>query len=443
MRTPTRVVLVLSALTTTPGLAQRSFLLADRNNDTLYRLFDANSDGVIQANEVSVWFDAANTPGTPGPLNTTALGAAPNGSVLMGDQDAARRCLYLFRDHNGDGDAQDAGLAGAPDESVIFVSPTNASGASTAFITGAAFDRHGQAFFVNAGNANGRDAVYLARDLNCDGDADDAGECILYLGNGAFGPGNGPFSPQVVVFELNADVGYLRNSSANLHGVYRFEDLSTPPNDNADDPGEFTPYWDVSATNQTGITPTAGFALVLDAARPRSLYTLQTASGGVDQLIRLTDLNSDKDAQDPGEATLVYDNASAGFTAVDIVSLTNGSVLLTDNSGVSVLVLTDVNGDGDFLDPGESALFAANVPTVFAQARQLVTLSRNPECPGDTNDDRTVNFADLNAVLSQFGAASVYGSAANVNAGPSGGFCAVTFADLNVILSNYGQTCAP
>ncbi len=443
MCTPPLIAVTLGLVLASPSVAQRSFLLADRTNDTLYRLFDANSDGIIQSSEVGVWFDATNAAGTLGILNPTAVGSGPNGAVAVGDQDVSRRCLYILRDHNGDGDAQDAGLAGGPHESTIFVSPTNGSAASTAFITGAAFDRHGQVYFVNAGNANGRDALYLARDLNCDGDADDAGECILYLGNGAFGPGNGPFSPQVVVFERQADVGYLRNSSANLHGVYRFEDLSVPPNDQADDPGEFTPFWDVSAANLTGITPSAGFALALDAARPRSLYTLQTASGGVDQLVRLTDLNTDNDAQDPGEAVLVYVNASAGFTAVDVVSLANGQVLLSDNSGVTLVVLSDANGDGDFLDPGEEGIFAGNIPPVFAQARQLVTLSRNPDCPGDTNDDRVVSFADLNAVLSQFGSGSVNGAAGNVSAGAAGGFCTINFADLNVVLSNYGQICTP
>ncbi len=56
-------------------------------------------------------------------------------------------------------------------------------------------------------------------------------------------------------------------------------------------------------------------------------------------------------------------------------------------------------------------------------------------CPGDTNGDRVINFADLNAVLSAFGAIGP-GILADVN-----GDGRVNFADLNLILSNFGVVC--
>ncbi len=63
-------------------------------------------------------------------------------------------------------------------------------------------------------------------------------------------------------------------------------------------------------------------------------------------------------------------------------------------------------------------------------------LGRAP-CPGDVNGDAMVDFADLNAVLSQYG-----------QTGPPGALSAdldsdgdVDFADLNIVLSNYGAVC--
>ncbi len=56
-------------------------------------------------------------------------------------------------------------------------------------------------------------------------------------------------------------------------------------------------------------------------------------------------------------------------------------------------------------------------------------------CPGDANNDRVVNFADLNAVLSAFGASGT-ASDADMN---GDGF--VNFADLNLVLGHFGDAC--
>ncbi len=55
-------------------------------------------------------------------------------------------------------------------------------------------------------------------------------------------------------------------------------------------------------------------------------------------------------------------------------------------------------------------------------------------CPGDTDGNQTVNFADLNTVLAQFG--KIMG----VYAGDVNGDTDVNFADLNLVLANFGQT---
>ncbi|MBX3353596.1 MAG: hypothetical protein KF684_11745 [Phycisphaeraceae bacterium] len=94
----------------------------------------------------------------------------------------------------------------------------------------------------------------------------------------------------------------------------------------------------------------------------------------------------------------------------------------------------DLNGDGvsdllvllyrsDFAEP------------VGLREQLLVTHYLPTPCAGDTNFDRAVNFADLNAVLSAFGANDIT-SPADLNADG-----VVNFADLNLVLSAFGQSC--
>lgn len=58
-----------------------------------------------------------------------------------------------------------------------------------------------------------------------------------------------------------------------------------------------------------------------------------------------------------------------------------------------------------------------------------------PDCPGDANADGAVNFADLNAVLSNFGQPIPLGIPGDLD-----GDGLVTFTDLNHVLSSFGAT---
>ncbi len=401
-----------------PGM----YLVNDRTNDAIYRMADADENGAAdEPAEVAVWFSGANLAGTIAPMNPSTLATGANGAAAMGDQ--VNRLVYVMRDHDNSGSAQGAG------ESAVWADATNMSGVSFAFPTGASFDPLGRLYVVNAGNTFGNDGVYRLTDLNNDGDAQDAGEIEEFVGVGVFGAGNGPYSPQEVGFD-GAGVGYLRNSSAGLHGVYRFEDLNN--NNRADDAGEFTEYWD--ATNASGVPALAGFALEPDRARAGAWYTQQVASGGVDQLIRLVDMNSNGDAQDAGEAAIVFETAAAGFTMIDIVSLADGRVFVTDASADQVILLTDANNNGDFMDPGEQTVWFGNTGPTLGDVRQMDPLA-STACPEDVSGDGTVGFADLNLLLDVFGR-SLLGNRANIN-----GDGRVDFGDLNLLLGMYGEDC--
>lgn len=369
-------VVLLAAIA--PASAQSRFIIADRNQDALHVLYDVNGNGVIdEPEEVRTFFSGANSNGTLGPQNPTSLAVGPGGWVVFGDQ--LNRAVYFLRDHDFDGNAQGIG------ESIVAADASNGSGASFAFPTGVEFDPRGVPYVTNAGNAFGPDMIYRLEDLDGDWRVQSPGEITEYVGEFAFGPGNGPFSPQELFYDANG-VGFLRDSATNTRGIYRFEDLNS--DGRADGPGEFTLFFD--GTNASGVPLLAGFALEPDRVRPNAMYTLQVATGGVDQLLRVQDLNGNGNAQDVGEAALVFATAEANFTAIDIVSLYDGSVLMTDNSGKVVIRLTDLDGDGNFMGPGERSAFFANTLGLVTDIRQIAIYP----LPADLDANGKVEGAD-------------------------------------------------
>lgn len=106
------------------------------------------------------------------------------------------------------------------------------------------------------------------------------------------------------------------------------------------------------------------------------------------------------------------------------------------------LTITTVGGDaGNAIDVTAYAL-CLQVPfsRVDIDVREIVAggLGGDDPCPGDTNSDNTVNFADLNTVLSQFGAQAAPAElAGDVNLDG-----VVGFGDLNTVLSAFGGDCS-
>ncbi|GJQ30392.1 MAG: hypothetical protein HBSAPP03_22760 [Phycisphaerae bacterium] len=377
---------VLAALALIPAAqAQVAVLVTDRANDSIWLLTDTNGNGMIdEPGEVRLFFSGANAAGTPATLNPNTIAARADGYVVVGDQDVG--FIASLYDANCDGDAQDAG------ESRVIAGAGNAAGVSFAFPTGAAFDSAGRLHIVNAGNAFGNDVIFRLVDLNADGDMMDAGEITEYVGVPFFGPGNGPYSPQEILFDPE-DGLYLRNSSANLHGVFQFHDVNG--NGRADDPGESSLFF--GAGNLSGITLSAGFAIEISPDFSYG-YMHQLATGSADQIIRLENLNDDEDMQDAGEAQVAFSTTEAGFTSVDILALPDSTVLFSDNSGLRIIALRDLDGDGLFLAANERTTWFANTSGLLGAVRNL-SLYRpptcGPTCDGDVNCDGAVNGVDV------------------------------------------------
>ncbi len=119
----------------------------------------------------------------------------------------------------------------------------------------------------------------------------------------------------------------------------------------------------------------------------------------------------------------------------------DGSVLYTfngdsagDGFGWAVSGAGDINKDGfaDFIVGADAAdNNDENSGSVFV----FVSMAPATPCPADANGDNIVNFADLNAVLADFG------QSGEDLAGDINGDGAADFADLNEVLAAFGTPC--
>lgn len=122
-------------------------------------------------------------------------------------------------------------------------------------------------------------------------------------------------------------------------------------------------------------------------------------------------------------------NTNNQLVPIQIVELQ----LVADPNGFGVHVVGRGEGGTD------GAVGAAPLVGLIglSEFRGFARPSRFLFCPGDTNGDAVVNFADLNNVLSDFGLTGP-GLAGDVN-----GDEVVNFADLNLVLSFFGTNCGP
>lgn len=366
--------------------AGESILVADRGAaKKIWRLTDANNDGVIDNSEVHVWFDGTNLAGTPNAVTLAAFGSRASDDTVIGGDSGLDR-YFWYKDLNQDGDANDAG------ESKVMM--TGAAGFNVDAPTGVGFFPNGDFMGCNSGNTSlgTQDNIVRLHDFNSNGSYDDAGDATPWVTvwPGYSGTGNGPYTPFEVIVDGNG-VGYLKNSSSGLNGVWRLAD--TNGNGRADDPGEFTGYF--TSANLSGIAVGAAFPIELDLIRQRSMYiTNLTSSPTTRYLIRLVDNDLNGDANGAGEATIVYSTTESGFNPNDILSLPNGDVLLSDVSGNRIFRFHDIDGDGLFTGAGErTTFFTAGGGNPVTDTRQLVLL--HPPCAADFNGSGGVTVQDI------------------------------------------------
>jgi hypothetical protein len=381
-------------LAAVPALAaqgQTYWLLTDREADTVWAMRDLDNNGSVSGPaELTRYFGAGNASGLAAPGNITAISVRHDGLIAIADQAAGT--VILLRDINRDGDCQDEG------ESTLAIAPGNPSGVTLTFPSGLTFLTNGDLLVANsalAGPTGGRDAIWRGHDIDGDGRYASAGEITEFVGTPIFGTGNGPYGPQnmwTTTISGHESV-LIRNSSTGRYGVYRATDLDA--DGRADGEGEFGPFF--LEPNGAGLTLTTGFCIKPDARRAGAFYILQIGAANADQLIRVRDATGDGEALDSGEARLIWSTVETGFSAMDLLSLADGRLFITDTTGRRVIELRDGNGDDDFNDPGERREIASGGPLGDARHLAVVTI-----CFADYNFDGFVDFFDAEDFLSDF-----------------------------------------
>lgn len=322
-------------------------LVGDQRKDQLLLLQDRNGDGdAADAGETVVFFDETNGSGLAMPSeNIFTVHQASDKSVYVGD--GTTDTVYRLRDTNNDGDAQDGG------EAEVWFSDDNAGGLSTVTPNGIHEGPDGAIYIANAGTSSApQDAIYRTVDLNGDGDADDAGEASVWLDVQSI-------IDTAVPFDLSFDgsVAYLNDlTGAASDAIYRIEDKNGDHSIQSDEVKTF-------------ISDDMNFGAPVDIASAvgvgGSLYTLTwfPSSGEISKLFRLTDLDGSEQIDDQSEAVEVW-NADALpegfdiFVGFSVAADEDGNVALTADG--NVVSLSDLNGDGDFLDDGETEILGSD-----------------------------------------------------------------------------------
>ncbi len=212
-------------------------MVSDSGEDSIFRLRDNNADGdANDAGEAVRWFD-----GRVGGNASGLIMGAPNGII----RDATSGAWYVANsgasqpdtvlrliDLNADGDANDAGEA-----TEYWSYAASPGGDSVPQAVEIGLD--GNVYLMDAPSSgpNGK-GVYRLVDLNMDGDAKDAGEVTPF-----FIP---PFTvaPFFWCLELGPD-GWFYTADTGNDVVWRFRDLNA--DGDAQDAGESSVFWTVGA----------------------------------------------------------------------------------------------------------------------------------------------------------------------------------------------------
>jgi len=320
-------------------------LLGDQGTDKVLLLRDLNGDGDARdAGEIGVFFDATNASGLSGQTgNVFNVTQAADRSVYVGDGNTD--AVYRLRDLNGDGDANDAG------EARVWFSAANAAGLTLPTPNGLAEGQDGAIYIVNAGTGpEPADAVYRTVDVNGDGDAEDAGEATVWLDLQTILPTSSAFDISFV-----GNVAFVSDTAGGAPNVIlRIEDSDGSGAITADEVGVFVSE-NMSFGAPVGFTHAAG--------PDGSIFTLtDVAFGAPFTVFELSDLDGSGAIDAAGEAVEVW-NATALASPVattvgfSVAADEDGRIALTATD--SVIALTDLNRDGDYLNAGESVVAAS------------------------------------------------------------------------------------
>jgi hypothetical protein len=348
-------------------------LVGDSFTSKVLRCHDGDNDGLYNsAGEVFLYFDPAVAidPNTGLPYGAAKLGNPVSitvdlqGNVYVVDA-GTTRTLFVTRDLNGDGDANDAG------ESRIFFDPTNAAGLNNFSMWGSVAAGDGTLYVTAAGQGTGFtniDRIFHLVDLNNDGDALDAGEAtVVYDRNTAIGNGAQAIDSPAWMGSMADGTLYLTNGFSSNQGVWRLVDLPASSNGRYDDMGEVQ-----NAYTGLGGNPVPKFSWCSRFGVDGALYVLNQTDK---KLIRAVDLNANFIYDDVGEGAAFCATGDGGILWSAIFELEvapDGSVLIGDTGGAPnnrILKFKDLNNNGNAQDPGEQSVLLSFGSTPFPTSK--------------------------------------------------------------------------
>jgi hypothetical protein len=204
--------------------------------------------------------------------------------------------------------------------------------------------------FVTDNATSANEAVWKLEDINGDGDYNDAGEALKFYDDTLAGAIDLSNNSGVKV----ASDGSLFVCDSTIDIVLRIRDLNSDGDGN--DAGEANVWFNgAPGGNASGVVMASSNNLCVDAAGLVWVATAGASGGGNDAILRLQDLNNDGDANDLGEASEYYNinpGASTGAWIPTAVAVgPDGKVYYTENGNDAALVkgvyrLNDINNNG-------------------------------------------------------------------------------------------------
>lgn len=359
-------------------------VVSDSSADLLIRLADRTQNGTYNVvGEHSVFYDDLDSDGGPALSTASSLAYDSRGTLFVAD--TGLDAILRMKDADGDGKAR----LSTQDEWAVFLDGTNFAGIAFPSILTIIFTPGDVLYGVNSGvSASPLDFVFRAEDLNGDGDANDVGEVtIVYDGTTGSIPVATPFG-----LAYEASTGDLFISDVNPDAVYRLHD--------GDSNGDFYGAGEITSV-YTGIDATAPGLMNANRLRFAPDGTLLLNDATLDMIIALRDLTTDGDYDDPNEATIFADKSGNSFNVpanqFDIQVDENGVVFACENSALDGIIrYEDLNNDGDANDPGETTIVYDNAvgPGSIALPRALALV------PAPTLKDQGNGTAQIGGTLS-------------------------------------------
>lgn len=340
----------------------RGAYVSDSTGDKIYQLDDLNLDGDYNdANETRVFYD--DTLGAFSMTNNNGIAIGFAGAVYVSDSNTD--VILALRDLDGDGKAHSAG------EAKLFFDGRTGGNAEGIIMTSSANmvpDAQLRLWVASSNTTSGVDSVIQLRDLNLDGDANDAGESLEYWVHATPTP-TGASLPQDVAIGADGHLYVLDipSTAGTQKGLYRCDDLNS--NGFIDGASEYSTFFIPPALAENGFY----WGLSTDAAG--NFYFADSTN---DLIWKARDADA-SGAIDPGEFVAYWTGAPDSSQIWRVACGSDGSLLCAEAEDPSrVLSMRDLDQDG-LIGAGElSVVYDATVAPLAIQNPRSICWARQP-----------------------------------------------------------------